>query len=115
MPLYQLLLLFFQEIGVTFTEREVTRKRKRIVRNKKNTEQPIRTGKIKSVPTFSFKIPLLHVPKFTQVRNSAFTSAMKRVFTPGPVKKNSGKVAKGKLETKQTAQETIVFSTPSNR
>jgi len=39
MPLHQLFSLFFQEIGSTFTEREVVKKRKRIVKSKKNSSK----------------------------------------------------------------------------
>lgn len=109
MPLHQLFSLFFQEIGFTFTEREVVQKRKKSHKSKKNTEQPILTGSAKKLPRLSLKTPQFHPPDFSHVRTSGFTKAMKRVFTPGPVKKNTEGKKPALIDEKNAEQETIVF------
>jgi hypothetical protein len=133
MPLSQVISLFFREVGFTFTERTRERKYKKPQDVKKNTETPLMVVRVKKSPSFPLKMPViqkpslhLRVPKVNSptvrfkiptvqkpdlhINTTEFNAAMKRVFTPGPVRtyEKGKKTAAKKGKVAET--ETIVFS-----
>ena len=104
MPMRRVLSLFSKEVRATFRGQSVRQapKKKTV---KKNATEPILTASIKP----SSHRLVLHAPRIT-FPTQGFQQAMKRVFTPGPIKMvNVGKEEAGK-QGKHQKKETVVFT-----